>query len=87
MKHQRHFDPTPSTSRDVARINALIGDIDRIVRILDGDIANEEERTGIFDRLNPAYSIFAGTLAARRDNLRQTIAVLKERIANIPALD
>ncbi len=86
MKHQRHFDPAPSTSRDVARISALISDIDRIVRILDADIAAEEERTGIFDRLDPAYSTLAGSLAARRDNLRETIAVLEERIANIPAL-
>jgi hypothetical protein len=63
----------------------MIGDIDRVVRILDCDIATEEERARISDRSDAAYPMLARTLAARRDNLRDTIAALNQRLANLPA--
>jgi hypothetical protein len=85
MKHQHHFGSANDVAlRDVARISALISDIDRHVRILDCDIATEEERARVSDCRDAAYPILARTLAARRDNLRYTIAALETRLASLP---
>jgi hypothetical protein len=75
MKHQRHFETSTAV-----QTRKLIGDLDRVVRILSGDIAREEEQAGIFNRLDPEYPSLARALAARRDNLMATIAVLEARI-------
>jgi hypothetical protein len=83
MKHQRHFDASDTTSREAAQISKMIGDLDRLVRTLDYDIAAEEERAQISDRSDVAYPILARALAARRDNLRDTIAALEPRLANL----
>jgi hypothetical protein len=81
MKHQRHFGSASDVSfREVARISALISDLDRVVRILDSDIATEGERVGVSDPFDPNYPIFARTLTARRDNLKDTIAALEKRL-------
>jgi septation ring formation regulator EzrA len=85
MKHQRHFDASLGTLREAAQIGTMIGDIDRVVRILDSDIATEEERARISDRSDAAYPMLARTLAARRDNLRDTIAALERRLENLSA--
>ena len=70
MKHQRHFGSASVIPlREMARIGALIGDIDRRARLLDHDIV--------------AYPILAATLTERRDNLRVTIAALKERLVGL----
>jgi hypothetical protein len=69
--------------REVAQIRTLIVDLDRVVQILASDIATEEERSRVFDRSDPAYSILARTLAARRDNLKITIAALEQRLEDI----
>jgi septation ring formation regulator EzrA len=63
----------------------LIADIERIVQILDGDIAAEEEKAGVFDPSQAGYPSLARTLAARRDNLRETIAALERRLSNLSA--
>jgi ABC-type transporter Mla subunit MlaD len=80
MKHRRHFE-NATASREAAQTRTLIADIDRIVQILNGDIAAEEEQAGVFDQSLADYPIFARTLAARRDNLRNTIAALEQRLA------
>jgi septation ring formation regulator EzrA len=86
MKHQRHFKrATDATSREAAQISKMICDLDRLVRILDCDIATEEERARIFDRSDAAYPMLARTLATRRDNLRGTVAALEKRLANLSA--
>jgi hypothetical protein len=66
--------------RQVAVIQDLIGDLERIVQILNIDISTEEERVGIFDRSEPAYPILARTLTVRRNNLNVTIAFLAQRL-------
>jgi septation ring formation regulator EzrA len=84
MKHQHHFgSATDVALRDVARISALISDIDRHVRILDRDIAAEEKRASMSNRRDAAYPILARTLAARRDNLKDTISALEKRLAGL----
>jgi hypothetical protein len=83
MKHQRHFDASETVLREVAQIRKVIVDLDRTVQILDCDVATEEERARVSDRSDPAYPILARALAARRDNLRDTIAALEQRLATI----
>jgi hypothetical protein len=64
----------------------MIADINRVVQILNGDIAAEEEQARIFDRSRVDYPILAMTLVARRDNLLGTIAALEQRLVNLPAV-
>jgi hypothetical protein len=86
MKHQRHFERASDVAlREAAQISTMISDLDRLVRLLDCDITTEKERARISDRSDPAYPILAGTLAARRDNLRDTIAALEQRLTTIKA--
>ena len=86
MKHQRHFERTSDVAlREAAQISTMISDLDRCVRLLDCDIAAEEERSRISDRSDSAYPILGRTLAARRDNLRDTIAALEQRLTTIKA--
>jgi hypothetical protein len=56
----------------------FIGDLRRLVRLLNNDIDFEEERTGIFDPANSGYSVTARQLKARRDNLAATIFELEK---------
>jgi hypothetical protein len=57
----------------------FIGDLRRLVRLLDNDIDFEEERTGISDPAASGYSVTARQLRARRDNLAATIFELEKR--------
>jgi hypothetical protein len=83
MKHQRNFERASDVAlREAAQISTMISDLDRLVRLLDRDIAIQEERAGISDRSDVAYPILARTLAARRDNLRETITALEQRTFN-----
>ena len=84
MKHQYHFGSTSNVAlNEVPRISALISDLDRVVRILDTDIATEEERAGVSAPFDATYPILASTLTARRDNLKETIAALEKRLAGV----
>jgi hypothetical protein len=83
VKHQRHFDTPEAAQREAVQIWKMIVDLDRTVRLLDCDIATEEERTGISDPCDAAYPIPARMLATRRDNLKDTITALEQRLANL----
>jgi multidrug resistance efflux pump len=84
MKHEHHFGrATVIALRQVARIGAFIGDLDRRAQLLDHDIAAEEERARVINTLDAAYPVLARTLAARRDNLKATVATLEERLASL----
>ncbi len=82
MKHQRHFE-SATASREALQIGELIADLDCIVQILTSDIVAEEERAQVFKRSQPENPMLARTLAARRDNLTDTIAGLERRLATI----
>ncbi len=84
MKHQGHFDTSEAAQRDAMQIQKIIGDLNRNVQLLDCDIATEEQRAGISDRSDAAYSILARMLVTRRDNLKDTITALERRLSNIP---
>jgi hypothetical protein len=83
MKHQRHFETSEAPQREAVKIRRMIGDLDRLARLLDCNIAVQEECVGISDRSDVAYPILAKTLAARRDNLRETIAALEQRLSTL----
>jgi hypothetical protein len=69
-----------------AQIRTLIDSIGFCVQSLNYDIEAEEERTRCWDCRNPAYSVLAQSLTARRDNLAATIAALQRRLADAEAL-
>ena len=87
MKHQRHFDTHEAAQREAVQIRKMIGDLDRSVQLLRCDIATEEERTGISDPSDAAYPILARVLAARRDNLRDTIIALEKRLSTLDQVE
>jgi hypothetical protein len=61
----------------------MLDDLNRTIRLLDGDIAAEEARTQVFDIFDPLYSMLARTLVARRDNLNVTVAALQRRLHDV----
>jgi hypothetical protein len=86
LKHQHRFGTEVVAAIAAARIKILIDSINRSVQSLNYDIETEEERTRCRDWRDPAYSVFARSLTARRDNLTATIAVLQERLAQAEGL-
>jgi len=85
MKHQYHFgSPNRAAPQQTALVSALIRDLDRVVRILEIDIATEEERAGVSDPFNAGYPTLARTMAARRNNLKETIGALERRLFGAP---
>ena len=79
MKHPRHFE-YPPYSREAEQTKSLIADLDRIVQIINADVVAEEERAKVFDTTQREYPILARALKARRDNLLNTIAALRQRL-------
>jgi hypothetical protein len=84
MKRQHDLrKPIDNGSREAVQTSALMNDLDRMVGIIDDDIAREEKEAGVFDRSSPAYPLLAKMLRARRDNLAKTIALLERRLATL----
>jgi hypothetical protein len=84
MKQMRHFENiTSSATRQAACIETLIDDIRRVVELLDHDVAAEKEHSRMRGYTDPQWSILARTLAARRDNLKATIATLEARLPSV----
>jgi hypothetical protein len=84
MKHQPHFESVSKPAMtETDRIRAMIADLGRTVRILDSEVAIEEERCGISDRSDAQYPMLARTAAARSENLRATIAALEMRLTSV----
>jgi hypothetical protein len=65
----------------------MIEDLRRVVQVLECDVSTEEERSRIRDRSDARYPILARQLAARRDNLKATIAALEARLSTAPRSD
>ncbi len=55
--------------RQVAQIEMMIADFERMASELDQQIEIEQQKTGISDVAHFAYSTFAKAAIARRDNL------------------
>jgi hypothetical protein len=57
MKHQRHFESANGLAlREAVQTRILIADLDRIVQIINCDIAAEEEQARVSDRSDAAYA-------------------------------
>ena len=83
MKDQYRFGSANHVgSRKVEQISGLISDLDRLVRILTIGIATEEGHARLSDPSDAAYPILARTYAARRVNLKGTIASLQRQLAD-----
>jgi hypothetical protein len=66
--------------RKVADIESMIHEFEQMAADLERQIATEEERTGIRNDAHFAYSTFARAAAQRRDNLRASVADLREKL-------
>lgn len=87
MNRQYHFgSANDAVLNEAKKVKALIGDLDRIVRILESDIATEEGRAGMSDPLSAAYPTLARMMMARRHNLKETIAALERRLLPEPTV-
>jgi hypothetical protein len=69
-----------SIDREAPQTRRLIADLYRIILILDADIAAEEAQVGVVDLTRPEYPILARKLRARRDNLLETVGLLRQRL-------
>ncbi len=80
MKQRYHCgSASDAVCLEAARIRALINELERRLRILDGDIAREEDLAGVSNPSNADYPVLARMMTAQRDNLKQTIAALEHR--------
>ena len=75
MQTTSRFEATASL-----QLHALISVLNWRVQMLDGDIAEEERKSGNADPGSATYSMLAESLRARRDNLRTSIVLLEARI-------
>jgi hypothetical protein len=66
--------------RQVAQIEAMIGEFERMAKELDDQILAEQERTGIHDVGHFAYSTFAKAAMQRRENLKASAEELKVQL-------
>lgn len=86
MESQHHFElKSASAEREAAQIGTLIQDLKHRITIFDSHIVAEEKETRNYDPNHFAYSVSARSLAARRDNLKVTIAALEARLARLKA--
>lgn len=84
MKHPYHSGNRNDAAKEAVKVEAFINELDRRVRLLDCDIAREEGLAGVSNPCSGAYPALARTLTAQRDNLKQTIAALEQRLALEP---
>lgn len=68
--------------RQVAEIEAMIGEFQRKQEELDQQVQLEEARTGVSDANHFSYSLSAKAIRKRRDNLVRSIADLREQLAD-----
>jgi flagellar FliJ protein len=66
--------------RQVAQIEAMIADFQRMANDLDREISTEQTRAGIDDPGHFAYPTYAKAAMARRDNLVQSAENLKGQL-------
>jgi len=74
----KHFQVEDKT-RQLAQIDMMISEFQRMADELDGQIKFEEEKAGISDRSHFAYPTFAKAALQRRDNLMVSVRDLNEK--------
>ena len=81
MHATSHFRTQPTDPRANMKLQALVADLHSQAHLLNTDIHDEEQRTGVFDIENVAYSTLARNLRIRLDKLLATITMLESRLA------
>jgi flagellar export protein FliJ len=71
--------------RQVAQIEAMISEFERMAKELGDQIHAEQERTGIRDTSHFAYPTFAKAAIQRRDNLLASVVELRGQLATAQA--
>jgi flagellar export protein FliJ len=71
--------------RQVAQIEAMIAEFERIARDLDAEIEAEQERAGISDVGHYAYPTYARAAMQRRDNLRRSAEEMRSQLEEAQA--
>ncbi len=71
--------------RQVAQIEGMIAEFDRMARELNDQVIAEQERSGIKDAAHFAYSTFAKAATQRRDNLTASQRALRDQLASAVA--
>jgi flagellar export protein FliJ len=66
--------------RQVAQIEMMIADFERMAAELDQQIEIEQQKTGISDVAHFAYSTFAKAAIQRRDNLLASAADMRDQL-------
>ena len=66
--------------RQVAQIEAMIADFQRMASDLEREIVAEQERAGIHEPTHFAYPTYAKAAIARRENLRRSIDELAAQL-------
>lgn len=66
--------------RQVAQIELMVADFERMASELDQQIEIEHQKTGISDAAHFAYSTFAKAALTRRDNLIASSNEMKEKL-------
>lgn len=66
--------------RQLAQIESMISEFNRMADELDDQIRTEQERVGITDVTHFAYPTFAKAAADRRDNLRNSALELDDQL-------
>lgn len=66
--------------RQVAQIEAMVADFERMASELDQQIEIEQQKTGISDVAHFAYSTFAKAAMTRRDNLLASATDMRETL-------
>jgi len=66
--------------RQLAQIESMIAEFNRMADELDDQITSEQERVGITDVTHFAYPTFAKAAADRRDNLRNSAHELDDQL-------
>ena len=67
--------------RQLAQIESMIAEFERMAKELNDQILAEQERSGIHDAGHFAYPTFAKAAMQRRDNLTASASELKEQLA------
>ncbi len=67
--------------RQLAQIEMMISEFDKMSADLDSQIAFEEKKAGISDENHFAYPTFAKAAIQRRNNLHGSISELKDQLA------
>lgn len=66
--------------RQLAQIESMVAEFNRMADELDDQIKSEQERVGITDVTHFAYPTFAKAAATRRDNLRNSAHELDDQL-------